>query len=361
MNRSEVRQIVLALFSRRRRAGLILGVGELLAALQAVDGNNWGLDTEAELRGMLEVLWCNSAEESREFGVQWENVVSRFTKTEGLPTTPEEVPEQCTEPEAEPPVERPLTPQDTSTPRPTEDETQPGWDVLPIKTPLTLAHLDELPNFHSYGPVSARFMAYAWRYLRRPRPDGPADILDIPATVTQAARQGFFIAPVYHRRERNHAHLLLLIDQNGSMMPFHRFNRDLVNTARHESTLMQLDIFYFHNLVAQNVYLDSHLTHPVEISSILSQCTTDTVILIVSDAGAARGYRNSRRIRETAIFLARFKRVAAQVAWLNPMPRVRWEDSSAEMIERFVPMYQMDPEGMSHAVDVLRGQFTGQR
>lgn len=356
MNRSEARQIVLALFARRRRAGLVLGVGELLAALDAVDGG-WGLAAEADLREMLEVLWCNTTEETREFGVLWE---SYFSQDEARSTMPP-VLEHPVVSRTQPPVELLRLSKDISTPPSIETEIQSGWDVLPIKAPFAPTHLDELASFHGYGPVSARFMAYTWRYLRRPRPDGPADILDIPATVTQAARQGFFIAPVYQRRERNHAHLLLLLDQNGSMMPFHRFNRDLVSTARHESTLIQLDVFYFHNLVAQNVYLDSYLTLPIKISSILSQCTPNTVILIVSDAGAARGYRNSRRIRETAVFLAQFKRAAAQVAWLNPMPRGRWEDSSAEMIERFVPMSQMDPEGMSHAVDVLRGQFTGQR
>ncbi len=358
MEISEARQIVMALFARRRRAGLNLGVGELLAALDAVAGG-WGGADEAELHTMLELLWCKSAEEIREFGVQWESVIAYLAQHKESPPAPEPPPEPLRDSAMPPRPERPPLPQDEPSPRPAAPESAPGWNALPVKAPFTPAPLDELADFHSYGPVSARFMAYSWRYLRRPLPDGPADVLDIPATVAQAARQGFFLAPVYRRRERNHAHLLLLLDQNGSMMPFHRFNRDLVQTAQRDSTLMQLDIVYFHNLIAQSVYLDPHLTQPVELDSILSQCTPDTVILIVSDAGAARGYRNSRRIRETVIFLAQLRQAAAHIAWINPMPQARWEDTSAEMIARFVPMRQMDAEGLSHAIDVLRGQITG--
>ena len=42
------------------------------------------------------------------------------------------------------------------------------------------------------------------------------------------------------------------------------------------------------------------------------------------------------------------------------MPQMRWENSSAEMIARFAPMFQMDPEGLSSVIDVLRGQVMGQ-
>ncbi len=359
MEISEARRIVLALFAYRRRAGLNLGVSELLAALDAVAGG-WGVEDDADLHAMLELLWCKSAEDSRELGVQWENVLAYLATHKDSPTLPETTPESSRPFETPPRLEQSLPPQETIPPRAAASESTPGWNVLPVKAPFTPAHMDEAPDFHSYGPVSSRFMTYTWRYLRRPLPDGPADVLDIAATVERAARQGFFIAPVYRRRERNHAHLLMFLDQNGSMMPFHRFNRDLATTAQHDSALMRTDVFYFHNLIAQRVYADPHLTQPVELSEILGACTVDTVILIVSDAGAARGYRNSRRIRETAVFLARLKQVAAHVAWLNPMPQARWENSSAEMIARFAPMFQMDPEGLSNVIDVLRGQVMGQ-
>jgi uncharacterized protein with von Willebrand factor type A (vWA) domain len=96
---------------------------------------------------------------------------------------------------------------------------------------------EEPSALQAYYPISRRSMVYNWRYLRRPVPDGPQDVLDIAATVQQVARQGFYLSPVYKRRDRNDARLLLLVDQNGSMTPFHHFTCDLVETAKDESSL----------------------------------------------------------------------------------------------------------------------------
>ena len=129
----------------------------------------------------------------------------------------------------------------------------------------------EPAGLESDGPITRRAMVYAWRQLRQPAPDGPEDVLDVEATVERASRLGFYLAPVYRRRERNHAHLVLMIDQGGSMTPFHRFTRDLVATARHESTLRLVDVYYFHNVPTASLFLDPHLTDPVSWTRIAAQ------------------------------------------------------------------------------------------
>jgi hypothetical protein len=199
-------------------------------------------------------------------------------------------------------------------------------------------------------------MAYTWRYLRRPVKDGPRDVLDIEATVERSARQGFFLHPVYDRRETNYAHLVLLIDQGGSMVPFHRFTRDLVDTAGGESTIQRVDVAYFHNVPPPSVFRDPHLAEPLSLEKALAECTPDSSVLVVSDAGAARGYRSMDRIRATTEFLVKLRRRTTLIAWLNPMPQPRWASTSAQFIARLVAMFQMDPDGFGNAVDVLRGQ-----
>ncbi len=42
-------------------------------------------------------------------------------------------------------------------------------------------------------------------------------------------------------------------------------------------------------------------------------------------------------------------------AWLNPMPRNRWEKTTAEDIARIVPMFSVNREGLNDAVNILRG------
>src|SRR4029079_2667770 len=128
----------------------------------------------------------------------------------------------------------------------------------------------------------------------------------------------------------------------------HRITRDLVETARYDITLddEQTEVYYFHNTPASSLYLDQYLTIPVPVDQALGQWNGDTSVLIVSDAGAARGRRRLERIRSTTEFLARLKLRTTLLAWLNPMPQDRWPGTSAQIIAHLIPMFQMDDDGL---------------
>ncbi|MGK7942200.1 MAG: hypothetical protein AB4062_18995 [Crocosphaera sp.] len=200
-------------------------------------------------------------------------------------------------------------------------------------------------------------MVYNWRYLRCLIADGPEDVLDVEATIKQTADQGFFLAPVFQRQKRNYAHLLLLIDQNGSMTPFHHFTRDLVETAKYESSLNpeRVDVAYFHNIPSDYVYQDIYLTKPIPLLEVMAKCDSNSSILIVSDVGAARGYLRLPRIREMTRVLRQFQRYTKAIALLNPMPPQRWIGSSAQVLQYLIPMFPLDDQGLSQAIDVVRG------
>jgi uncharacterized protein with von Willebrand factor type A (vWA) domain len=216
------------------------------------------------------------------------------------------------------------------------------------------------PDLTTEHPVTRRTMAYTWRYLRRPVKDGPCDQVDLRATVERAARQGFFDRPVLGRRATDHGRLILLIDQGGSMVPFHRLTRDLVETAE-ASGLGRVELGYFQNVPSPQVHQDPHRTRPLSLAGLLADCTAETGVLLVSDAGAARGGSEPRRFQETARFLVGSRRLTAAVAWLNPVPRDRWPGTTAALIALVVAMYPMDEEGFGQAVEVLRGQSGGGR
>lgn len=344
--------VLLQAFLGLRRSGFVLGVSELLAAREAIEGG-WPAANAAELRQLVELLWCNSLLEAREIDVVWSSLGGTTAPSPGGVSgeTGSTVPPEAVTP---PNVEIPAA---TLPQRPAAaSRSAPDFSALPVRAPFVAAPLDDIAELDTYWPVSRRFMTYAWRYLRRPIADGPADVLDVEGTVQTAARQGFFLTPLYRRRERNYAHLVLLLDQDGSMTPFHRFTRDMVETARDESDIERLDVFYFHNSVAGSVYLDVHMTNPIVFEQMLAQCSADTSVLLVSDAGAARGYRRLERIRATTGFLARLKQHTSLLAWLNPMPQNRWPSTSAQIIAHLCPMFQMDPDGFSSAIDLVRGQ-----
>ncbi|MEM9272168.1 MAG: VWA containing CoxE family protein [Cyanobacteria bacterium P01_F01_bin.143] len=338
-----------------RQKGFKLGVGELFAAQEALEGG-FGESDDA-LEETLKILWCSSLSEQTQFDPIWKSLLNRpTTKSQEKITTKESTP-QPNPPQIE--IQQETSSLSTQETFPEEITSEPEVASLPIQAaPFTPVENEDDAVLHEYYPISRRSMVYNWRYLRRLVPDGTFDVLDVAATIELATHQGFYLSPIYRRRERNHASLLLLLDQNGSMTPFHRFSRDLVETAVYESSLQpeKVKVFYFHNVPGNSVYQDLYLTEPIAVQKVLASCDRNTSIIIVSDAGAARGYRELRRIRSTTSFLFKLKRYSSLTAWLNPMPEERWLGSSAEIIANLIPMYEMNNNGLSNAIDIVRGQ-----
>jgi uncharacterized protein with von Willebrand factor type A (vWA) domain len=230
----------------------------------------------------------------------------------------------------------------------------PEFSLLPVKSSINLLEQTEDRDFKAYYPISRRYMVYSWRYLRRMVADGREDVLDVEGTIAKVCEQGFFLEPKYSRREQNHADLLLLIDQEGSMTPFHRFTRDLVETAQYESNIEQVRVGYFHNVPAEYIYRDPYLTEKVLFASILAECDGNTSVLIVSDGGAARGDRRSERFSATAEVLWHIKQHTKLIAWLNPVPPERWQGTTAQFLAHLVQMYPLDPHGLNQAIAQIR-------
>ncbi len=358
MNDYESQAILLAVFERLRK-DLGLGIGELLAVYRAVAGG-FGTEGPEALCEVARLLWCHAREAEEDFNAVFNEVVAQMTRH--TPTTEPVKPEPPVDRPLSPPHEPPVPPVNIpppAAPSPLMVEPAP----LPVKTPMRPVQDITGPELRAYWPLSRRSMVYAWRYLRRTVKEGPRDVLNVAATVEQAARIGFFLCPVYDRRMQNKNHLVLLIDQGGSMVPFHRFTRDLEETARdgQKSQIQRVDLAYFQNVPPEHIFRDPHLMSPFPLKNLLAWIDPDTSVLVVSDAGAARGHRRNERIRATAEFLSQVKRRTTQLAWLNPMPQTRWAGTSAQFIARLVPMFQMDREGFGNAIVALRGQSQGRR
>lgn len=357
MSEFNPKSLAMRAFLQLRRQGIKLGVGEYLAALEAIDGG-FG-DRPEELAQTLKLLWCHRVVEKAQFDRIWQALQSQRDPTplKAGELQDEDIDDEP-EPEVEPPIERterlPELPQRSPSP----PKATPQLSPLPVQAPLALVSESDQPSFQTYFPLSRRSMVYNWRYLRRPVANGPRDVVDIPQTVEDTVRQGFFLSPSYRRREQNEAKLLMLLDQNGSMMPFHRFTRDLVETLETESSLRaeNVNVFYFQNIPRSNVYLDPYLVTPVDVEELFTACESETGVLIVSDAGAARGHRQMERIQTTTKFLLQLRQQTKRIAWLNPMPEKRWRGSSAEIIAKLIPMFQMDDTGFSKAIAIIRGQ-----
>jgi uncharacterized protein len=349
------------------REDMGLGVDELKAALVAVEtlpDDRSGDDLKRLFR-ILRLLWCRGLEDRETLAMLEERESQTVEATQGFEDGESER-SQDSEPETvdgdtsseggekDLSEERSIEASEVG-----ESAAVPTLTPYGTKAPPPARRGGESSDWESryYSPLSRRLLAYNWRYLRRMRADGPMDKLDVMATVNLAATQGMFLRPIYRRQVVNHVRLLLLVDQLGSMVPFHRYTRDVVETVREDAQLEDLAVFYFQNVPGKVLFRNEKLTQAVGIDEVLGFCDGGTSVLILSDAGAARRVSQieMKRVRGTMKVLTELRRKTALICWLNPVPRERWRDTSAEMIARLVMMEAMDRVGLSHGIDQLCG------
>ena len=208
-----------------------------------------------------------------------------------------------------------------------------------------------------YFPVTKREMKQTWRYRRRPVREGAPLELDVEATVEKMGRAGILLEPVLVPRRVNRTDLVLLIDTEGSMVPFHGLSRQLVETAQRGGRLRQTRVYYFHDYPDKYLYRHPALLKAQPISEVFEEIGERAVVLTIGDGGAARGYFDEDRVDYTEKFIEQLQQSVRYFAWLNPMPSDDWQDNTAGEIARFVPMFEMSREGMNGAINALRGRY----
>jgi len=215
----------------------------------------------------------------------------------------------------------------------------------------------QAPTSDEFFPVTRRQMKQSWRYLRRLVQEGAVTEVDVSATVDQIGRQGIFLKPVLVSRKTNCAQLLIFLDQGGSMMPFQELSTRLVETARRGGRLGRVSVFHFRNCPTDSLCWDSAQRAAESLDAVLKRLSSGrVVVLIFSDAGAARGQFDLKRVEQTEEFLTELRQRVRYMAWLNPMPRQRWVGTTAAEIAYLIPMFEMNRQGLNQAVSVLRGK-----
>ncbi|MCA1992403.1 MAG: hypothetical protein LDL41_10250 [Coleofasciculus sp. S288] len=358
---------LLDLFTRLREAGLPLGVGEYQLLLRALQGG-FGVADEAALKRLCQALWVKSTEDNYLFEYHFKQVMAQAPISQPVSTSNQSQPtdfleDSSEESETEVDFDSSLTatssPTTVSTPSPefvmeTDDEVQVAQAVKAEDIDNEITDRNFLLT-SDYFPVTRRQMKQSWRYLRRSVREGLPVELDVEATVNQIGCQGVLLEPVLVPRRVNRAELMLLIDQDGSMVPFHALSRRLAETALRGGRLGKAGIYYFHNCPIDYLYHDPHHQEAEAISDILTRIPERTAVLIFSDAGAARGGYSEERIEWTEAFFEQLKAKVRYMAWLNPMPRDRWHGTTAGEIARLVPMFEVTRRGLQDAINELRG------
>ena len=366
------------LFCQLRRRHFPLSPEDYDALRQALRAG-FGWTSRETLRDLCCALWAKSKPEQ-------ETVAALFDQ---LRITSWELPEL----EVSPVSSARLQPEQRAPQaRPAEEihepiVTQQAKGGLP---PIFIAR-EELPESHfvltPVFPLTYRETAQAWRRMRQPVRQGPAIELDLEATIQRRCRQGAVAEVALRPRRTNRARLLLLVDSQGSMTPFQPVVTEVVAAIQESGRLERAEAYYFHDTPVEGAHkavlaplsaqlypaLDAvlpeiapstagflfdsaELLAPQPVSAVLDAYAEGAAVVLISDAGAARRQYDIYRLLDTVAFLKALKTYTAKYVWLNPLPRERWQKSTAAQIARHVPMFALDRAGMYQAVNLLRGQ-----
>jgi uncharacterized protein with von Willebrand factor type A (vWA) domain len=393
MNPTEVPllNVLLSLFKELRKWGLPLGVEEYMLALRSLQAG-FGIGDRNSLERLCCTLWTKSEAEARLLKRLLNEVIKeseeipqststvlpsteRKTSQQSQPqtsskesektvtsSTPSAVPETSEQSSPITPLEQSEQPvsQPTSPPEIPLDINEPEQVIQAIRqsgsNSLEMSYYRQ-NSADEYLPVTPRQIKQSWRFLRRRVREGTLEELDVEGTVEKICREGVLLEPVMMPSYKNRAELVLLVDQGGSMVPFHHLSRELIDKAKQGGNLTKIDVYYFYNYPEKYLYTDPNRLKYQLIASILESMDSRTGILIVSDAGAARGNFNEYRVEYTEKFLKQLEQSVRYYAWLNPMPNDSWQDTTAGEIARSVPMFEMSREGLNAAINTLRGRY----
>ncbi len=209
---------------------------------------------------------------------------------------------------------------------------------------------------YKHLPVSPRFLEQTFRSLRYSTKGKGKKNIDLESSIQQIAKQGYFTNWQYKEDDSFITKWTLFIDHDGSMIAFDDLIKVVINAAFNGSMINEGEVYYYKNYPANYLYSNEQHTRSVPFSDFANGNRKN--ILIISDAGAARGWFSQERVLRTFTML--YKLRYHRIAWLNPMPKQRWRNSSAEKIAQLVNMFELgndNSDGLGNIVRSLKSKI----
>jgi uncharacterized protein len=189
------------------------------------------------------------------------------------------------------------------------------------------------PEFALEVPIPQVVFQRSWRTLRRPIADLRCAELDIVRTVERIGREGLFCDLVTRPKVQKKAELLLLVDDSNAMLPFIPAIEPLIQLVLSRRISPAL-IYRFNQYPSNYLYQWQHPLRGVPLAKVLGRLHPQrTIVIILSEAGAASLLYHQERVLGTGKFLARLLPCVREILWLNPLPQARWVDTTAEAIQ----------------------------
>lgn len=358
-------------FTRLRKAGFTLGQSEYQLLLQALQAG-FGLENDQEsLLRLCKCLWLTSPQDEAEFLYQYRETIEEWKHNKEFADISKEkeadggnslTQKEKTAAEKKPKTTDSVTQKEAIAQSELREEFVEASIKIEKEEAEDSASSENLLPAHAYVmrdylPLSRRKLQQQWRRLRQLRREGPSTVIDIVATVKETAKNQFLLEPQLMPSRQNTTRLILLIDHQGSMIAFEAMAQRLKHTLLQSGAFRKAEVYYFHNVPDKKLYTDPSHNHSVFLKTVLQASSSKrNLLLVYSDAGAARQQLGSGRLEATQAFLQQAKKSVRKIAWLNPIPAYRWEESAAELICKEVDMFEATPTGIIDALNYLKGR-----
>ncbi|MEM6751382.1 MAG: hypothetical protein AAF630_00100 [Cyanobacteria bacterium P01_C01_bin.38] len=368
--------LLLKLFQHLRTAGMVLTLEQYELSQKAV-ANGFGLGGWNDLKRLCCLLWVKPSlnydidvfdKAFDEFRHEYHiNTTVRASKN--ISSTPETTTQE-TQTE-----EKPISNLPQSVPRRNFDNPPPPQ---PDEVATAIKGSSTSPNFHDDNkndsdnkqlkvvlnpkdfPIQLQDVQRIWRLLKKPVRIGWDDELDVEATIERIEREGMLADVVMRPRMSRKAELLLLIDDNSVMVPFFAAFEPWIQAIK-ENRITPAKIYRFTSYPDDYLYEWERPTSAHHLNEIIPKLHRNrTITLIISDAGAATITYNPERIEGIFELLKALSPSIRQLIWLNPLPKERWEYTSAWGIHGILDGEMLRYEAASlqnKAQENLRGEI----
>ena len=238
------------------------------------------------------------------------------------------------------------------------------------KTALQVAGERNFKDFREDAILDIRSFQMAFRKLRQysSRVDGQERVLDVDKTVDETCDNGGLLSLAYEKPRKNTVKVLLLIDSEGSMLPYSRLCNRLFQAVSRSNHFKDLKIYYFHNAIYDQLYTTPHckLRDSVETTWVFNRLDSDYKVIFVGDAAMAPSelYRPGGNAiiglfnRETGMeWFQKFKKRFKKQIWLNPIEKSSWEwtygAQTIHDIGQVFPMFELTLDGLEKGIKKL--------
>jgi uncharacterized protein with von Willebrand factor type A (vWA) domain len=232
------------------------------------------------------------------------------------------------------------------------------------RTAVQIAESRRFRNLRNDRILDTRQIGVALRRLRKLEKDEGPEELDLDKTIDHAARNAGEIDLIFAPPKKNRIKLLLLIDVGGSMDPHTQLCERLFSAAHRASHFKKFESRFFHNCIYEKVYTDISRWKGEPTKDMIKRVDDTWTVVLVGDAwmspyeltysGGALDYYHENP--DTGLeWLKRLRRRCPKSVWLNPEPKRIWNAPTIRLIRQVFPMFPLTVDGLSDAVDVLRG------